>query len=101
MGYLAFATVFVLALIVGIAVQLYERRPLGYEWLMIALAGAFGAYFASETVVGSTVPILESIKNWGPEFDGMFVVPAVIGAIFLAAITYLGMRTSATNQLAA
>jgi len=100
MGFLAFGTVLVLALIVGFGVQFYEKKPLSYEWLMIALAGAFGAYFASETVVGSTVPLLESIKDWGPEFDGMFVIPAIVGGLLIAVVAYFGMRTSSSAQLA-
>lgn len=100
MGFLAFGTVLILALIVGFGVQMYAKKALSYEWLVIALAGAFGAYFASETVVGSTVPLLDSITNWGPEFDGMFVVPAIIGGLLLAVIAYIGTRTSDSAQLA-
>lgn len=100
MGFLAFGTVLILALIVGFGVQMYAKKVLSYEWLVIALAGAFGAYFASETVVGSEVPLLDGIANWGPEFDGMFVVPAIIGGLLLAVIAYFGTRTSDSAQLA-
>jgi hypothetical protein len=98
MGFFAFAGIVAVALIAGVVVQMYERRALPYEWLIIALAGAFGAYFASETVPGATVPLLESIKDWGPTLDGMYVIPALLGGIILAVVAYFGTRTSESLQ---
>ena len=92
MGFTAFLGIVVVALVVGVGVQYLTKSAFSYEWLVVALAGAFGAYFASETFVGSTV--FEGIKSWGPEFDGMFVVPAVIGGIILAIVADLGVRTT-------
>jgi hypothetical protein len=100
MGFFAFAGIVILALIAGFAVQMYEKRALPYEWLIIALAGTFGAYFASETVPGATVPLLESIKDWGPTLDGMFVIPAAVGGVVLAVAAYFGTRTSESLQTA-
>jgi len=94
MSFLALGTIVVIALIVGIAVQYAIKGGVGYEWSIVALAGAFGAYFASETVVGSTVPLLDGITQWGPEFDGMFVIPALIGGVLLALIADIGVRTT-------
>lgn len=100
MGFFAFAGIVILALIAGFAVQMYEKRPLPYEWLIIALAGTFGAYFASEAFPGATVPVLESITDWGPTLDGMFVIPAAVGGIILAIVAYFGTRTSESLQTA-
>jgi len=101
MGFLAFSTIVVIALIVGIAVQYAIKGGVSYEWFIVALAGAFGAYFASEAVVGSTVPLLDGITQWGPEFDGMFVIPAAIGGALVALIADLGVRTTSSSpQLA-
>ena len=97
MGFLAFSAIVVIALIVGIAVQYAIKGGVSYEWFIVALAGAFGAYFASETVVGSTVPLLDGITQWGPEFDGMFVIPAAIGGALLALIADLGVRTTGSS----
>lgn len=97
MGFLAFGTIVVLAVIAGLAVQYAVRGGVSYEWVIVALAGAFGAYFASEAVVGSTVPLLDGIKEWGPEFDGMFIVPAAIGGVLLALIADLGVRTTSSS----
>ena len=94
MGFVAFAVIVVVALIVGIAVQYRVKGGVSYQWFIVALAGVFGAYFASETVVGSTVPLLDGITQWGPEFDGMFVIPALIGGVLLALIADIGVRTT-------
>lgn len=100
MGFIAFVGIVIVALVAGFAVQLYAKKALPYEWLIIALAGAFGAYFASENFPGATVPLLESIKDWGPTLDGMYVIPAVIGGIILAVVAYFGTRTSDSLQAA-
>jgi len=97
MGVLAFSIILVLALIVGFAVQYAIRGGVSYEWFIVALAGAFGAYFASEAAVGSVVPLLDGIKEWGPEFDGMFIVPAVVGGVLLALIADIGIRTTGSS----
>ena len=94
MGFVGFSSIVVIALVVGIALQYAIKGGVSYEWFIIALAGAFGAYFGSETVVGSTVPLLDGIKDWGPEFDGVFVAPAAIGGVLMALIADIGVRTT-------
>ena len=98
MGFMAFLSIVVVALIVGVGIQYLMKSTLSYEWLVVALAGAFGAYFASETFVGSTV--FEGITSWGPEFDGMFIVPAIIGGVILAVVADLGVRTAPQQKVA-
>jgi uncharacterized membrane protein YeaQ/YmgE (transglycosylase-associated protein family) len=100
MGLIAFAGIVILAVIAGFAVQMYGKRALSYEWLIVAMAGVFGAYFASESVPGAVVPLLENIKDWGPTLDGMYVIPAVIGGVVLAVVAYFGTRTSESLQTA-
>jgi uncharacterized membrane protein YeaQ/YmgE (transglycosylase-associated protein family) len=95
MGLLAFSIIVVLALVAGFAVQYFVKRPIGNEWLIVALAAAFGAYFASETLPGST--LTEAIKDWGPQLDGMVVIPAIVGAIVLALIADFGVRTGSAT----
>src|SRR6266581_3951521 len=98
MGLIAFAGIVVLALIAGFAAQMYGKRTPAYEWLIVAVAGTFGAYFASENFPGATVPLLDGIKDWGPTLDGMFVIPAVVGGVILAVVTYFGTRTGESLQ---
>jgi hypothetical protein len=98
MGFIAFAGIVIIAVAAGFAVQMYEKRSLPYEWLIIAMSATFGAYFASENVPGATVPVLDAIQDWGPTLDGMFVIPAVVGGVLLAIVAYFGTRTSESLQ---
>lgn len=92
MGFTALLAIVVVAIFVGVGVQYLMGSTMSYEWLVIALAGALGAYLASETLVLST--LFEGIKNWGPEMDGLFVVPAAIGGVILALVADIGVRLS-------
>lgn len=92
MGLLAFISLVVIGLVLGLAVQFLGKSTIRGEWLIIAIAVTFGGYFASESFPGSTV--FEGIKNWGPTYDGMVVIPAIIGAVILALVADLGMRVS-------
>lgn len=96
MGPLAFVSLVVIGLIIGFAVQLLGKSTIRYEWLIVAVAITFGGYFASESFPGSTV--FANIKDWGPVFDGLHVIPAAIGAIILGVVADLGMRTSPETQ---
>ncbi len=96
MGLLAFSVIVILALVAGFAVQYFVERPIGNEWLVVALAAGFGAYFASETVVVST--LFEGFKSWGPQWDGMFIVPAVVGGALLALIADVGVRSGSAAR---
>lgn len=96
MGPLAFFSLVVIGLVIGFAVQLLGKSKIRYEWLIVAVAITFGGYFASESFPGSTV--FEDIKDWGPAFDGLHVIPAAIGAIILGVVADLGMRTSPETQ---
>ena len=100
MGFFAFAGIVIVALVIGFAVQMYDKRALSYEWLIIAFAGTFGAYFASENFPGATVPLLEGIKDWGPALDGMYLIPAAVTGLILAGVAYFGTRTSDSLQTA-
>lgn len=103
MGLYAFAGIVVIALVVGVAVQYLLRSSHRYEWLTIAVAATFGAYFASETLVTaegkSATSVLAGITSWGPSFDGLFIVPAIIGAVILAIVADLGVRAMPAQQL--
>ena len=91
MGFTAVLGIVILAALVGIGVQYLMGSTVSYEWLVIALAGAVGAYVTSEAIVPST---WFGITNWGPELDGLFVVPAAIGGVLLALIADFGVRIS-------
>lgn len=98
MGSFAFAGVVIVALAAGFAVQYLTKKSLRYEWLIVAVAAAFGAIFASETFPSSV--IFSGITSWGPDIDGLVLIPAVIGGVLLALVADLGIRTGPAPRTA-
>jgi len=45
---------------------------------------------ASETIPGSTV--FQAIKDFGPQADGFYLIPGIVGGVVLALVAYLGTR---------
>lgn len=89
MGFGALAAILIAAVVAGVVVQIVEKK-INYDWLIIAVTATFGAYFASETFPGST--LFQSIKDFGPQVDGFYVVPGVVFGVILALVAYLGTR---------
>jgi hypothetical protein len=89
MGIAVLAGIVIVAVAVGVGVQFLEKKP-GYDWLIIAATATFGAYFASETFPGST--LFQSVKDFGPQADGFYVIPGVVFGAILALIAYAGTR---------
>src|SRR5881296_4302252 len=89
MGFTAFAGILIVAVVAGAVVQILEKK-INYDWLIIAVTGTFGAYFASETFPGSTV--FQAIKDFGPQADGFYIIPGIVGGVVLALVAYLGTR---------
>ena len=96
MGFAALLGIVVVAILVGIGIQYLMGGTSSYEWFVVALAGALGAYFSSEWIVTTN---LFGITNWGPELDGLFAVPAAIGGVLLALIADIGVRVAAPQSL--
>lgn len=94
MGFPVFAAIVVVSLAIGIAVQLFEKK-MGWDWLIIAVPAAFGAYFASETFPGSTT--FGAIKDFGPTVDGFYVIPGIVTGAVLALVAYFGTRNLVTT----
>jgi hypothetical protein len=78
------------AFVIGLASQLVYRVHFELEWLAAGVAAFLGGYLASEH--------LGALGAWGPEVDGLFVLPALIGAGLLAAL--VGLISRATDQVA-
>ena len=72
------------ALVVGLASYFIGEVRVGYEGLTTGLAALVGGYLGSEA--------FGSVSTWGWEIDGLFVFPAVIGAIVLAVIADFVVR---------
>ena len=97
MGFAVFAAIVVLSLLVGVAVQVLGAKKSRYDFLIVGVTAAFGAYFASETFPGSTV--FETIKNFGPSIDGFYVIPGIAFAFIVATVAYAGTRDTYTTSV--
>jgi hypothetical protein len=82
------------ALVIGGAAHVIGEVTLGYEWAITGLAALVGGYLASEAFAG--------LSTWGPVFEGLYVLPAVIGAIIVGgivdAIVRMANQDSYTHQ---
>jgi len=61
------------AVVIGLVLQYIGDVTNGYEWSVAGLAAIVGGWLGSEA--------LGSLSTWGPEWEGMFVLPALIGAV--------------------
>ena len=66
------------ALAIGIAAQLIGRPGFGYDWIFTSLAALVGGWLGSEA--------FGTLSTWGPEVGGLYVLPALIGAVLLGGI---------------
>lgn len=73
------------ALAFGVVAQFIGETRTGYEWLVDAIAAGLGALVASEFIVG-----WRAIE---PVFDGLALLPAVIGGLVVALIVEVLTRT--------
>ncbi len=72
------------AVVFGVAAQFIGEANTGYEWLVDGIAAAFGAIIASEFIVG--------LQAFGPVWDGLALVPALVGGVVLGGIVGLVTR---------
>jgi hypothetical protein len=84
MGSLALMLVIVVAIVLGIVVQLAGVTRSGYDGLITGIAVVGGAIIAGQW--------LGSSSTWGPQFDGLYLLPALIGGVVLGAIANLAVR---------
>ena len=72
------------ALLFGIVAQFIGETRTGYEWLVDGVAAALGAVIASEFII--------SLRTFAPVWDGLAIVPALIGGLALGAVVELVTR---------
>jgi uncharacterized membrane protein YeaQ/YmgE (transglycosylase-associated protein family) len=86
------------ALVFGVVAQLVGETRTGFEWLVDAIGAGIGALVASEFIV--------AWQAFEPVWDGLAIVPALIGGLVLGMIvevvtryttggTYAGRPTAA------
>jgi len=84
LGLYGWAALVIGALVFGGVAQFVGETETGYEWLIDAIAVALGALVASEFVI-----------DWRavePVFDGLAIVPAVLGGVVVGLIVEIGTR---------
>ena len=91
MELIPFIALIVLAAVVGLGAQLLGHPRSGFDWAMTGVAAFIGGYIASE--------LLGAASTIGPEWGGLYYVPALIGALFVGVAVELIVRR--TGQTAA
>jgi len=87
------------ALLFGVVAQFIGEARTGFEWLADAIAAALGAVIASEFII--------SAQTFEPVWDGLAIVPALIGGLVLGLIVEVitrymtGGRYTTTRPMAA
>jgi uncharacterized membrane protein YeaQ/YmgE (transglycosylase-associated protein family) len=79
------------AVIIGIVLQYIGDVTNGYEWSVAGLAAIVGGWVGSEALAG--------LSTWGYEWEGMFIFPAIIGAVVLAIVVDLAVRYATGGSL--
>lgn len=72
------------ALLFGVVAQFVGETRTGYEWLVDGVAAALGAVIASEFIL--------SLRTFEPVWDGLAIVPALIGGLALGLVVELATR---------
>ena len=72
------------ALIFGLVAQFVGTPKTGYEWLVDAVGAGIGAIVASEFII--------AWQAFEPVWDGLALIPAVIGGIVLGVIVEVVTR---------
>jgi uncharacterized membrane protein YeaQ/YmgE (transglycosylase-associated protein family) len=76
--WLGLAALAIGAVVLGIVGQWFGTVGTRFEWVPDAIAAFLGAFIASES--------LGSLSTWGPEWEGVFLGPALVGAVVLAVL---------------
>lgn len=66
------------ALVIGLMSFVIGEVNVGYEWATTGVAALVGAYLGSEA--------LGTLSTWGPVFEGLYIVPALIAAIVVGGV---------------
>jgi hypothetical protein len=79
------------AVVIGLVLQYIGDVTNGYEWSIAGLGAIVGGWLGSEA--------LGSLSTWGPEWEGMFVLPALIGAVVVGFVVDLVVRYATGGSL--
>lgn len=79
------------AVIIGIVLQYVGDVTNGYEWSVAGLAAIVGGWLGSEA--------FGAASEWGYSWEGMYIFPAIIGAIVLGFVVDLVVRYATGGSL--
>lgn len=74
------------ALLIGVIAQFIGEVKVAFHWAVVALAALVGGWLGSEA--------LGTLSTWGPEFEGLYIVPAILGGLILGTIADVVARYS-------
>jgi len=72
------------AVAIGAILQYVGDVTIGYEWSIAALAAIVGGWLGSEAFA--------TLSTWGWLWEGMYVLPALIGAVVLGFVVDVVVR---------
>jgi uncharacterized membrane protein YeaQ/YmgE (transglycosylase-associated protein family) len=78
MTWLGLAVLAIGAIVLGLVGQWVGTVQTRFEWVPDAVAAFIGGFIASES--------LGSLSAWGPEWEGLYIVPALIGAVVVTLV---------------
>jgi uncharacterized membrane protein YeaQ/YmgE (transglycosylase-associated protein family) len=84
LGFGAWLVLIAGALLFGVIAQFVGETRTGFEWLVDGIAVALGAVIASEFII--------SLRTFEPVWDGLAIVPALIGGLALGFVVELATR---------
>jgi uncharacterized membrane protein YeaQ/YmgE (transglycosylase-associated protein family) len=87
-GMSAYAAILLVAgaILIGVAAHFIGEVMTGWEGPTAAVAALIGGYVGSEA--------LGTLSTWGYAFEGLYVVPAIIGGILLGVVVDAVVRYS-------
>ena len=78
------------ALLIGVIAQFIGDVNVSWEWAVIGIAALVGGYLGSEA--------FGSVRRGGPEIDGFFVLPALIGAVIVGGVVDVVVRMTTAGS---
>lgn len=72
------------AIILGAIPQFIGEARIGFEWVFTVAAVLVGGWVGSEA--------FGTLSTWGPELEGLYVLPAIIGGVVLGAVVDVIVR---------
>jgi uncharacterized membrane protein YeaQ/YmgE (transglycosylase-associated protein family) len=74
------------ALLIGVVSQYIGDVTVGFEWAATGVAALIGGYLGSEA--------FGTASTWGPVYDGLYLLPAIIGALVVGFVVDAVLRYS-------